>query len=331
MATPFENRPRVFITRRIPAAGLDLIRAACDVDLWDESLPPGREMLLAHAAGCDGILALLTDRIDAEVMDAAGPHLRVISNFATGVDNIDLRAASARGIAVGNTPDVLTETTADLAWALLMASARRILEGVRYVERGEWRTWGPETLLGNDVHGATLGIVGFGRIGRAVARRAVGFSMRVLATSSGPHLQSELTSDVEFVHLHTLLAESDFISVHAPLTAATHHLFDRAAFAKMKPTVTLVNTARGPIVDTDALVEALREGGIRGAALDVTEPEPLPADHPLLSLSNCIVLPHIGSASVATRDRMAWTAASNLLAGIRGERLPACANPDIYD
>ncbi|MEA2641712.1 MAG: glyoxylate reductase [Chloroflexota bacterium] len=324
------TRSRVFVARHIPAVGLDLLAGSCEVDLWDGLLSPPREALLTRVAGCAGILSLLTDRIDAAIMDAAGPGLKVISNYAAGVDNVDLPAATARRVPVGHTPDVLTETTADLAWALLMAAARRLAEGVRYVERGEWRTWEPELLLGHDMHGATLGVVGLGRIGRAVARRAGGFSMRVLASGSG-HAPSEPPPDaVELVELPTLLRESDFISLHAPLTPETRGLFGAEVFAAMKRTAILVNTARGPLVDTGALVDALHNGEIGGAALDVTDPEPLPADHPLLTLANCIVVPHIGSASVATRSRMAEMAAQNLLAGLRGERLPHCANREVY-
>jgi lactate dehydrogenase-like 2-hydroxyacid dehydrogenase len=325
------SRPRVFVTRVIPDAGLDPIREACTVDLWEDELPPPRDELLRRVPGIDGLLALLTDRVDEELLDAAGPSLRVVSNYAVGFDNVDVPACTRRGIAVGNTPGVLTETTADLAWALLMAAARRIAEADRYVRDGRWRTWGPMTLLGPDIHGATLGIVGFGRIGQAVARRAAGFGMRVLY-----HGRRRATPDVEaatgarFVGLETLLAESDFVSVHVSLNDETRHLIDGRALARMRPTAVLVNTARGRVVDTDALVDALREGTIRAAALDVTDPEPLPADHPLVTLDNCLVVPHIASASLDTRGAMASMAAANLLAGVRGERLPTPVNPEVY-
>ncbi len=270
---------------------------------------------------------MLTDRIDGEVMDAADQQLRVISNFAVGVDNVDVAEATRRKIPVGHTPGILTEATADLAWTLLMAAARRITEGDRYVRAGKWRTWEPQLLLGAAVHGATLGIVGFGRIGRAVARRAKGFDMRVLYSSRSEMADSEGATRVE---LPELLRESDFVSIHVPLNAETHHLFGAAAFGQMKRGAILVNTARGPVVDPVALYDALASGHLGGTALDVTEPEPLPADHPLLRLANCIVVPHLGSATSATRDRMARMAAENLLAGVSGQRLPYCVNPEVY-
>src|SRR5581483_11901028 len=239
------NRPRVFVGRPLPEAGLGLVRAACDVDVWPGPLPPPRGALVERVRGADGILAVLTDRIDAEVMEAAGRGLRVISNFAVGVDNVDVAEATRRSIPVGNTPGVLTEATADLAWALLMAAARRIVEGDRYVRDGLWRTWEPQLLPGASVHGMTLGIVGFGRIGRAIARRARGFDMRVLYASRGPVDNERGATRVD---LPTLLRESDFVSVHTPLTPETHHLFDAAAFRAMKPGAILINTARGPVV-----------------------------------------------------------------------------------
>jgi glyoxylate reductase len=249
-----------------------------------------------------------------------------------GHDNVDVAAATARGIPVGNTPGVLTETTADMAFALLMAAARRIVEGADYVRAGRWRTWGPTLLLGHDVHGATLGIVGMGRIGQALARRASGFDMKV--TYFDPYCdEAKLPREGvgQRCELDQLLAESDFVSLHVPLTEDTHHLIDAEALAKMKATAVLVNTSRGPVVDPDALYDALRDGQIAYAALDVTDPEPLPDGHKLLTLSNCLVVPHIASASHATRTRMAVMAAENLLAGLRGERLPNCVNPQVYD
>ncbi len=322
--------PRVFVTRRIPAAGLRLVEAACDVRLWEGRLPPPRQVLLREVVDCEGLLALLTDPIDAEVI-AAGTRLRVISQFAVGVDNVDLAAATARGIPVGHTPGVLTEATADMAFALLMAGARRIAEGVETVRAGEWQTWEPLGLLGADVWGATLGLVGLGRIGSAVARRAQGFSMRVIYFDPVRHPELETELGVEYVPLDELLAQADFVSLHCPLTAATQRLIDAAALRRMKRTAILVNTARGPVVDTEALVEALRQGWIAAAALDVSDPEPLPADHPLVALPNCTVAPHIASATVRARERMATMAAENLLAGLRGERLPYCANPQVWE
>jgi len=326
------GRPRVFVARRIPDDGLDPVLAATVADVWPDEIEPPRAELLRRVAGCDGILTLLTDRVDAELLDAAGPQLRVVSNFAVGFDNIDVPECTRRGIPVGNTPGVLTETTADLAWALLMAAARRVVEGADYVRAGKWKTWGPLLLLGPDVHGATLGIVGFGRIGQAVARRASGFGMRILyhdVQRVDPAVESELGA--RYVPLDRLLAESDFVSLHVNLTAETRGLIDAAALARMKPTAIVVNTARGPVVDTMALHDALRDGVIAAAALDVTDPEPLPADHPLIGLPNCLVVPHIASASRATRGKMASMAAANLLAGLRGERLPTPVNPEVYE
>ena len=325
-------RPRVLVTRLIPDAGLDRVRDACDVDLWEDELPPPRDELLKRVAGTDGLLSLLTDRVDDELLDAAGPQLRVVSNFAVGFDNIDVPALTRRRIPGGNTPGVLTETTADLAFALLMAAARRIPEGVDYVRAGRWRTWGPMLLMGVDIHGATLGIVGFGRIGREMARRGRGFGMRILYHDVHPATpKDEADLDAHRVGMDELLAESDFLSLHVNLTEETHHLIDADALRAMKSTAVLVNTSRGPVVDPDALVRALRDGEIFAAGLDVTEPEPLPVDHPLVSLPSCIVVPHIASASRVTRDRMAEMAAQNLLAGVRGERLPTPINPEVYD
>jgi glyoxylate reductase len=273
--------------------------------------------------GCDGILTLLTDRVDAELLQRAGPRLRVVSNYAVGYDNVDLAACAARDVAVGNTPGVLTETTADLAFSLLAAAARRVAEGDRYVRAGRWRTWGPLLLLGPDIHGATLGIIGFGRIGRAMARRAAGFGMVVHYWSrSRLPADEEARLGVEWRGLEDLLATSDFVSIHASLNEASRLLIDARALARMKPTAILVNTARGPIVDQAALADALRDGRLAGAALDVTDPEPIAPDDPLLSLERCLVVPHIGSASPSTRGRMAEMAAANLLAGVRGEPLP---------
>ena len=323
------SRPKVFVTRAIPEKGLELIRDDCDVDLWQAELPPNRAELLQHVRGVDGLLSLLTDRIDREVMDEAGAQLKVISNLAVGFDNIDVNAATARKIPVGNTPDVLTDATADFAFALMMAVARRIPEAERYVQDGKWKTWGPMTLLGVDLNRATLGLVGFGRIGKAMARRATGFDMRVIYYDP-----NEPESDAAFkatkVDFETLLKESDFISLHTPLTPDTRQLIGSEAFSKMKPSAVLVNTARGPIVDMEALYQALKGNRLFGAGLDVTDPEPLPLDSPLLTLDNIIIVPHIASASKATREKMSWMAAQNLLAGLKGEPLPNCVNPHVY-
>ena len=321
--------PRVFVTRIIPDQGLRLIRECCDVDLWMDELPPSRDVLIEHARGVDGLLTLLTDRIDGEVMDAAGAQLKVISNHAVGFDNIDVPAATRRGIPVGNTPGILTDATADFAFALLLAAARRVVEGERYVREGKWKTWGPSLLLGPDVHGATLGLIGFGRIGQAMARRARGFDMHVLYYDpSAPQPEPGLNATAS--DLETVLSESDFVSLHTPLTPETRGLMNRERIAAMKPTAILINTARGPIVDAGALYEALAEHRIFAAALDVTDPEPIPADSPLLALDNLIVVPHIASASVATRQKMSLMAAKNLIAGLMGEPLPNCVNPEVY-
>ena len=326
------QRPRVFVTRVIPAEGLDLVTRATDAHVWPDELPPPREQLLAAVEGCDGVLTLLTDRVDGELLDRAGSQLRVVSNYAVGFDNVDVAECTRRGIAVGNTPGVLTETTADLAWALLMAAARRLPEGDRYVRAGKWQTWGPMLLLGPDVHGATLGVVGFGRIGQAVARRASGFGMRVLYHDP-VRLPDEVTRPLAaaYADLDDLLAAADFVSLHVNLTDETRGLIDAERLSRMRPTAVLVNTARGPVVESRALYEALRDGVIAAAALDVTDPEPIPADDPLLSLENCLVVPHIASASPATRGKMAEMAAMNLLAGLRGERLPDPVNAEVYE
>jgi glyoxylate reductase len=325
------DRPKVFVSRVIPEEGLAAIRDACEAEVWQEELPPPREALLEAVQGCDGLLTLLTDRVDDELLDRAGPQLKVVSNFAVGFDNIDVPACTRRGIAVGNTPGVLTETTADLAFALLMAAARRLPESDRYVRAGHWKTWGPMLLMGPDVHGGTIGIVGFGRIGQAVARRARGFGMRILYHDlhrAVPGIEAELGAT--FLPLEKLLAEADFVTLHVNLSEATNGLLDAERLSWMKPSAILVNTSRGPVVDSMALYAALRDGILAAAALDVTDPEPLPADHPLLTLDNCLVVPHIASASRPTRGRMAAMAAANLLAGVRGQRLPTPVNPELY-
>src|SRR5919197_2897475 len=301
---------RVFVTRALPFEALDRLRAAHEVDEWPGEMPPTPDEMRAHVAGAEGLLSLVTDRIDAAVLDAA-PRLRAIANMAVGTDNIDVEAAAARGIPVGNTPDVLTDATADLAFALLLALARRIVPGAEKVRAGEWRTWEPAADLGADLAGATLGIVGWGRIGQAVARRGEGFGMHVIHSSRASG-----------VPLEDLLERSDFVSLHVPLTPATRHLIDAGALALMRPTALLVNTSRGGVVDQDALREALHAGTIAGAALDVTDPEPLPPDHPLLDAPNLLVVPPVGAATVHTRARMAAMAVDNLLAALDGRPMP---------
>lgn len=320
------SKPKVFITRQIPREGLDLLKEQVDLEIWDKSEPPPYSILLEKVQEIEGLLCLLTDQIDQRLINHA-PHLKVISQMAVGYDNIDVQAATNRGIRVGHTPGVLTEATADLTWALLMAITRRVTEAEDYIKQGKWTTWQPMGLLGSDFVGATLGIIGLGRIGRAVARRARGFNLNILY--SQPHrlevrLEQEL--GVNYVPFEQLLKESDFISLHTPLTEKTYHLIGKNELKLMKETAFLVNTARGGIIDQKALYDTLKQGQIAGAALDVTEPEPLPKDHQLLTLSNVIVTPHIGSASYQTRSKMAIMAAQNLLAGLQGQPLPNCVN-----
>ena len=298
---------RVYVTHEVVGDAMERLRAAHEVVVWERGEAPGPAELRAAVADVEGLLCMLTDRVDQELLDAA-PRLRAIANYAVGYDNIDLAATAGRGIAVGVTPDVLTDATADLAFALLLAAARRLPEAMAAVDTGEWRTWEPAQWLGRDVHGATLGIVGFGRIGRAVAQRAAGFEMTVLATRETP--------------LDELLARSDFVSLHCPLTPSTRHLIDARALGLMKPTAILVNTARGGVVDQGALAQALREGTIGGAALDVTDPEPLRREDALFGAPNLIVLPHVGSATITARSRMTELAVDNLLAALAGRPMP---------
>ncbi len=298
---------RVTVTRSLPFPALDRLAAVHPVTTWDGALPPAPDELRALVAGADGLLCLLTDRVDAALLDAT-PSLRAIAVLAVGTDNVDLDAARERGVAVGNTPDVLTEATADLTWALILAAARRLPEAAAAVRDGEWRTWEPAGWLGLELHGATLGVVGHGRIGRAVARRAEGFGMRIVHTGDTP--------------LDDVLAAADVLTLHLPLTERTRHLIDARALARVKPGAILVNTSRGGVIDQDALAAALREGRLGYGALDVTEPEPLPPDHPLLGAPNLLVVPHIGSATHVTRGRMADMAVDNLLAALAGRPMP---------
>lgn len=304
---------RCFVTRALPGEAVGRLADTHDVDLWEEDRPVPRDELLRRAGAAEGLLCTLTDAIDGELMDAS-PELRAIANYAVGVDNIDLDSARERGIPVGNTPGVLTETTADLAFALILACARGLSAAAADVRAGRWTTWSPEGWLGRDVHGATLGIVGAGEIGSAVARRAEGFGMEVLLNGRSPGPGR--------VELGELLERSDFISIHTPLNDETRGLISEPELRAMKRTAILVNTARGPIVDGGALREALIQGWIAAAGLDVTDPEPLPADAPLLEAPNLLVLPHIGSATHATREAMASLAVDNLLAGLAGEPMP---------
>ncbi len=329
------TQPIVFVTRPVAEKALVELARFARVDLWDDEMPPPREVVLERIARADAVLSMLTERIDAEVISSA-PRLRIISNLAVGVDNIDLDAATEAGVAVGHTPGVLTEATADLAFALLMAAARRIVEADRYVREGKWRTWGPRVMLGRDVFGATLGIVGWGAIGRAMARRGSGFGMRVLyatrarqARSGSADAPREEVDGARQASLAELLCESDFVSLHVPLTSETRHMMGRREFESMKPGAILINTARGGVVNSKALCNALSAGHLGGAALDVTDPEPVSLDDPLLELPNVIVTPHIGSATRTTRLRMAAIAVANIRDVLDG-KLPAyCANPGV--
>ena len=315
---------RVFVTRVLPGNGFAELRddPAFALDVWPVEFPPTRDELLRHVVGVDGLVCLITDTIDTKVLDAAGDQLKVVSQMAVGVDNVDVAACSARGIPVGNTPGVLTETTADMAWALVLSSARRVVEAAEYVKDGEWKTWTPTQMAGIDVFGSTLGIVGFGAIGQAIARRARGFGMRVLCWNRTPRPQEAAAVGAEQSPFDDLLSQADFVCVSIALTEDTRKLINARAFELMKPNAILVNTARGPIVDEDALVSALRAGQIGGAGLDVTAIEPLSMDSPLLTMNNVVVLPHIGSASMATRAKMADMAVANLRAGLAGRPLP---------
>jgi glyoxylate reductase len=325
-------KPRVFVTRRIAEPALKRLAAVSNLDLWTGEMPPPHRELARRLKGAGAVLSVVTDRLDPATI--AGAHgLRVISNMAVGLDNIDLAAATVRGIAVGHTPGVLTETTADLAFALLMATARRVAEGDRYVRAGRWRTWGPQTLLGRDVFGATLGIIGFGKIGQAMARRARGFSMRVLCVS-GPRRRSDVPDknpdiQAERVSLARLVRESDFITIHVPLTAKTRHMLGRREFAAMKRGAIVINTARGAVIDQKALTAAVRSGHLGGAGLDVSDPEPISARDPLLELPDVVITPHIGSASHATRLKMANMAVDNVLDVFAGRIPRYCANPEV--
>ncbi len=322
------SKPKVFVTRKIAQEALDMIASVAEMEVWEGELPPSRDVLINKVQHIEGLLSLLTEKVDTSLMDAA-PRLRVVSNMAVGYENIDVPAATSRGIVIGNTPGVLTETTADLAFALLLAAARRVVEGDTCTRKGLWKTWGPMILLGHDVHHATLGIVGFGRIGTAMAKRAKGFDMQVLYYDQVRRLPEEKGLGVNYTSsLLELLSSADFITLHVPLTAETHHLISTDEFAVMKPTAILINTSRGPVVDPKALYQALKSHQIFAAALDVTEVEPIPPDDPLLTLDNIIITPHIASASVTTRTKMATLAAANLIAGLRGEIPPHCVNPD---
>lgn len=323
-------RPKVYVTRRVPEIGLTMLREHCDVRQWDSDEVCPRDVLLREVADVDGLFCLLTDKINDELLDRA-PKLKVVANMAVGFDNLDVAALTRRGIVGANTPGVLTETTADFTWALLMAIARRVTEGERYVHAGKWKTWGPLLLLGHDVHHATLGIIGMGRIGFEVAKRAFGFDMRVLYYDVNRRQDLEAKLPIQYVPMETVIREADFLTLHVDLNPNTYHLISTEQLRSMKPTAYLINAARGPVVDPKALYQALKEGWIAGAALDVTEPEPIPMDDPLLTLENCLIVPHIASATVATRNAMAKLTAENILAVLQGKRPPTPVNPEVLE
>ena len=327
-------KERIFVTRKIPGKGIRLLEERYDVDVWEHEIPPSQQQIIERARNVEGIITLLSDKIDHSVMSAL-PNLRIIAQYAVGYDNIDLRVANERGIVVTNTPDVLTETTADLTWALIMSSSRRITEADKYVRNGHWQVaWGPEMLLGVDVHGATLGIIGLGRIGAAVAKRALGFDMKVLYHNRS---ESEFTKKVEDdlnivrMDMETLLTESDIVTLHVPLTPETKGMIGNKELYQMKKGSILVNTSRGPVVDENALYKVLKEGHLRGAGLDVFSEEPTPYQNPLFKLSNVVVGPHIGSASISTRDKMGEMCAKNVIAVLTGDRPPNVVNPEVLN
>ena len=322
------EKPKVFVARQIPDVGIEKLCDRCDVDVWEGEMPPPRDVLLERIRGCEGVLTLLTDKVDAAFFDAAGSQLRVVSNFAVGYNNIDVDEATRRGIRVGNTPDVLTEATADIAMALLLTVGRRIVESQQYIRDGHWKTWEPMGHIGVDLQGKTLGILGMGRIGAALARRCRhGWGMNVLYHNRSRNEAAEQELDAELVSFDQLLQRSDFLSVHASLNDSTRHLFDRETFQKMKSTAVFINTARGPLHVQDDLREALETNEIFGAGLDVTDPEPMASDDPLLMMRNCVIAPHIGSATFSSRNGMSEIAADNLLTGLDGKPLRCWVNP----
>ena len=323
-----QQQPKIYVTRRLPEEALAPLRTCGEVQVWESDHAIPRETLLQEIIDTVALLGMVTERIDDDLLDHA-PQLKLVANMAVGYDNVDVLALTRRGVLLTNTPGVLTETTADLTFALMLGIARRIGEGERRVRAGQWPVWSPFVFLGTDVHHATLGIIGLGRIGIEVAKRARGFDMRVLYHNRSQNKDAEEQLGCTRVDMDTLLSESDFVVVLVPLGPQTHRLISTPQLKKMKPTAFLVNAARGPIVDAPALYEALRDNVIAGAALDVTDPEPLPADDPLLTLDNCLVVPHVGSASIATRTRMATLAAENIAAFLSGRRPPTPVNPQV--
>lgn len=320
--------PKVYISRRIQDAGMGLLDGRVDYEVWEEIGPVDRHVLLEKGADADGLLVTLSDRIDDELL-AACPGLKVVSNYAVGYDNIDVGAATRRGVMITNTPDVLTNATADIAFTLILASARRVVEANAFLRSGDWVTWHPNLLLGADVSGAVLGIVGMGKIGEAVARRAKGFDMTILYVNRSPREDAERVLGARKVSLEAMLEECDFISLHCPLSDETRGLIGENELRRMKKTAFLINTSRGPVVDQRALFRACSEGWIGGAGLDVFEKEPVPLDEPLLTLPNVTTLPHLGSATVKAREGMARKAAENLLLALEGKRPVDLVNPEV--
>jgi lactate dehydrogenase-like 2-hydroxyacid dehydrogenase len=316
------SKPKVLVTRRIPQAGLMRVQELCEVRHWDSDDAIPRRTLLEWIEGMEGLYCLLTERVDDELLETAGKDLRVVSTMSVGYDHIDVAACERRGIPVGNTPGVLTDTTADLTVALMLATARRLIEAAAAVKSGEWSTWKPEWMTGYDLYGSTVGIVGLGRIGAAVAQRLKGFNCRLLYSGNNPKPDVADALGAEYVDQDALLVQSDFVTLHCPYNQETHHWINETTLGKMKRSAIVINTTRGGTVDQEALYQALVNRRIAAAGLDVTTPEPLPVEHPLLTLSNCVVLPHIGSASIATRTKMALMAAENLIAGVQGQALP---------
>lgn len=321
-------KPKVYVTRRIPDAGLELLRKECEVEVSPHDRPLTRAEFLAAIKGRDGVICLLTDKVDAEAFEAAA-GVKGFANFAVGFDNLDVPEATRRRIPLSNTPDVLTDATADMAWALLFAAARRVVESDGVNRSGAWKGWGPMQFIGGDVTGATLGIVGAGRIGAAMAAKSVGFRMKVLYSDARRNEALETAIGARFVPFEELLAESDFVSVHVPLMPETRHLFTYDTFKKMKRSACLINTARGPVLAEDDLVRALKDGLIAGAGLDVYEREPALAEG-LAALSNVVITPHTASATVSSRNGMALKAAANVIAMVKNQKAPDCLNPEVY-
>ena len=323
-------QPKIYVTRRIPESGIELLRKTCDVEIWDSDDVVPRDTFLQAVSDKDAVLCLLTEKVDAETLDVA-KNVKIFANMAVGFDNIDVDACTQRGIMASNTPGVLTDTTADFAFTLLMAAARRIREGHEFVHAGKWETWGPLLLMGQDIHHATLGLIGLGRIGAEMARRGQGFSMRIIYNDVVRREDLEEEFGLEYADFETVLKESDFVSLHVPYLPATHHLISTEQLAMMKSSAVLINSARGAIVDPQALYTALKTGEIWAAGLDVTEPEPIPMDDPLLTLDNCLIAPHIASASFNTRSDMSELAANNILAALSGDRPPTILNPEVLE